>query len=103
MTCYADFCMELERAEETFRLMRAIRSLAYNRALQPLVEGRIERAEAKIRSHLMIHDLETTRIGQFQVVMDEEGDITLSRLPLDGDWQQMSLPRVVGSQMPTNP
>ena len=85
--------MEREAAAEAYRLMRAVRSLAYNRNLKPVIEGRIERAEAKVRGYMMVNELSSTRIGAFEVDMDEDGDLSLTRLQLD-DWQQLSLPRV---------
>ena len=74
----------------------AIRSLAYNRELQPLVEDKIERAEASIRGYLLVNGVATARVGPYQVDMDEEGDISLTRLPVD-DWQQMPLSQLGGS------
>ena len=88
--------MEREAAAETYRLMRAIRSLAYNRNLKPVIEGRIERAEAKVRGYMMVNELSSTRIGAFEVEMGEEGDLSLTRLQMD-EWQQLSLPRVADS------
>ncbi len=90
--------MEREAPSDIYRMMRAIRSLAYNRELQPLVEGRIERAESKIRGYLLTNSLTATRIGPYQVEINEEGDIDYSRLPVDDNWQQLSLPQVTGSQ-----
>ena len=66
--------MEREGPEVMVRLMRSIRSLAYNRELQPLVEDRIERAESSLRGYLLINGLAATRVGFYQVEMDEEGD-----------------------------
>ena len=91
--------MEREGPEVMVRLMRSIRSLAYNRELQPLVEDRIERAEANLRGYLMANDLRSARIGLYEVGMDEEGGISLERLPTD-DWQQLSLPQLDGSREP---
>lgn len=85
--------MEREATAETFRLMRAVRSLAYNRELKPVIEGRIERAETNIRGYMLANSLRTTQIGAFEVEMDEDGDLALSRLPMD-EWEQMPLPRV---------
>ena len=84
--------MEREVPAERYRVMRAVRSLAYNRELKPVIEGRIERAEAKVRGFMMANELSSTRIGAFEVEMDEDGDLSLTRLELD-DWQQLSLPR----------
>ena len=89
--------MEREGLEVVVRLMRSIRSLAYNRELQPLVEDRIERAEANLRGYLLTNGLAATRVGPYQVEMDEEGDIFLARLPGD-DWQQLPLPQLDGSR-----
>jgi hypothetical protein len=85
--------MEREGAAEAYRLMRAVRSLAYNRKLKPVIEGRIERAEAKVRGYMMVNGLSSSRIGAFEVELDEDGDLSLTRLQSD-DWQQLSLPRV---------
>ena len=89
--------MERGSPEEAYRLMRAVRSLAFNRTLQPLVVDRIVRAESKIRGYLLTHDLEATRLGAYLVEMDEDGDLHLSRLAVD-DWQQMKLPSLDGSE-----
>ncbi len=89
--------MEREGLEVMVRMMRSIRSLAYNRELQPLVEDRIERAEASLRGYLLVNGLATARVGPYQVDMDEEGDISLTRLPVD-DWQQVPLPQLDGSR-----
>ena len=88
--------MEREAPAERYRVMRAVRSLAYNRELKPVIDGRIERAEAKVRGYMLASDQTTTRIGAFQVDIDEDGDLALTRLQMD-DWQQLSLPRVTES------
>jgi hypothetical protein len=103
LECYAETSMERERPNEMVRLMRAIRSLAYNRELQPLVEGRIERAESKLRGYLIRQNLTVTRIGPYEVELDGEGDILLSRLPMDDGWEQLSLPRLDSSILPQKP
>ena len=93
--------MEREGPEVAIRLMRSIRSLAYNRELQPLVEDRIERSEASLRSYLLINGLTTTRVGPYQVDMDKDGGISLTRLPVD-DWQQLPMPKLDGSEEPSS-
>jgi len=82
--------MEREGPESTIRLLRAIRSLAYNRRLQPLVEQRIERAEATIRSHLILQGTAEIQIAPYEVQASEDDDIQLTRLSVD-EWQQMPL------------
>ncbi len=91
--------MEREGPEVMVRLIRSIRSLAYNRKLQPLVEDRIERAEASLRSYLLTDGAATTRVGPYQVDMDEEGGISLTRLPGD-DWQQLPLSQLEHCEPP---
>ena len=90
-TCYAEH-MEREPPEVARRLMRACRSLNYNRELQPLVEARIERAEGMIRGHLLAWGQTALRLGAFQVEMEEDGSIELTQLQVDG-WEQMPLPQ----------
>ena len=83
--------MEREPPEVARRLMRAARSLNYNRELQPLVEERIERAEGKLRGYLLARGLTRLRLGAFQVEMGEGGAIDIERVPLDDNWRQMPL------------
>ena len=82
--------MEREGTEATIRVLRAIRSLAYNRRLQPLVEERIERAEATIRSHLILQGTAEAQIGPYEVQTNEKNEIRITRLSVD-EWQQMPL------------
>jgi hypothetical protein len=82
--------MEREGVESTIRVLRAIRSLAYNRRLKPLVEERIERAEATIRSHLMLQGTAEIQIGPYEVQANEQDEIRITRLSVD-EWQQMPL------------
>jgi hypothetical protein len=70
--------MERELQVDRYRILRAVRSLAYNREMKPVIEGRIERAEAKVRGFMMINGLSSSRIGAFKVIMDEDGDISLN-------------------------
>ena len=93
--------MEREGPEVMVRLIRSIRSLAYNRKLQPLVEDRIERAEASLRGYMSTNGLAATRVGPYQVDMDEEGGISLALQPGD-DWQQLPLSQLDGSQEPSS-
>ena len=82
--------MEREGPESTIRLLRAIRSLAYNRHLQPLVEERIARAEATIRSHLILSGTAETQIGPYEIQANDNNEIQITRLSVD-EWQQMPL------------
>jgi len=91
--------MEREAPVEKYHVMRAVRSLAYNRELKPVIDGRIERAEGKVRGYMLTNNQTTTRIGVFQVEIDEGGDLVLTRLEMD-DWQQLSLPKV--TELPGN-
>jgi hypothetical protein len=89
--------MEQEGSEATIRLVRAIRSLAYNRRLQPLVEDRIERAEATIRSHLLSSETTEARLGPYEMRVDDEGEIQIRRISQDG-WRQMPLVAIAKRQ-----
>jgi hypothetical protein len=84
--------MEREPPEVARRLMRACRSLTYNRDLQPLIEERIERAEGTLRGHLLAKDVTSVRLGPYQVEIRAEGSIELEQIDVDG-WQQMPLPQ----------
>ena len=88
--CYAIRNMEREGQETTIRLVRAIRSLAYNRHMQPLVAQRIERAEAAIHSYLLLRDAREAQIGPYEVKVDEVDNIHLKQLYVN-DWHQMPL------------
>lgn len=90
-TCYPMWHMEREPPEVARRLMRAARSLNYNRELQPLVEERIQRAEGTLRGFLIARGLTALRLGAFQVEMGEDGAIDIERVALDGNWRQMPL------------
>ena len=88
--CYADNSMERESPENTIRLIRAIRSLSYNRNLQPLVEQRIERAEVTIRGHLLVKGTTGIQIGPYEVKINGPDEIEISKQSLD-DWHQIPL------------
>ena len=82
--------MGKEAPADRYHVMRATRSLAYNRELKPVIVGRIERAEATIRGYLLGQGLASTQIGAYEIAMDEEGDISYTRISTD-DWQQLEL------------
>ena len=42
---------------------------------------------------MLVNNLTSTRIGVFQINLNEENEISLSRLAID-NWQQLSLPQV---------
>jgi hypothetical protein len=82
--------MQESGLENKRQVYRAIRSLIHNRQLQPLVSERIERAEATIRSGLLVNDTTELRVGNFEVILDESNRINLNRLTVDG-WRQVPL------------
>jgi hypothetical protein len=84
--------MERELQVDRCRIMHAARSLAYNRELKPVIEGRIERAESKIRGYLLGHGLDADKVGAFEVAIDDNGDISYARLSID-EWEQLELPQ----------
>ena len=72
--------------------MRAIRSLVWNRALLPIIEDRIFRAEQLILAYLAVQGSTQATLGGFQIELVDEA-IQISQLPTD-DWRQMPLPKV---------
>lgn len=82
--------MEREQPIATPDLMRSVRSLAWNRSLRPIIEDRVERAEQQIRGFLLVHGIMAMRVGIFRVVLAENGDLQLERLPTT-EWHQPHL------------
>jgi len=72
--------MERKGPDPTDRLLRATRSLAFNRKLRPLVEQSIAHAEKTIRSHFLLHELTELQIGSYQVRMSASDEIQLTFL-----------------------
>jgi hypothetical protein len=56
----------------------------------PVIEDRLERAESQLRSYLYVQGRRSVRAGVYQVELDEEENVHLTRLPVD-DWQQLQL------------
>lgn len=71
--------------------LRAVRSLAWNRQLLPIVQRRLDRAENIVRSQLLIHGGESIAAGPFGVSLNEDQEVDLSWQGGD-DWQQLHLP-----------
>ena len=84
--------MEREHLSLDRQTIRAIRSLAWNRALLPIIEDRIFRAEQLILAYLTIQGTTQACLGAFEVELEDE-TIRITQLQTD-DWAQMPLPRV---------
>ena len=54
------------------------------------MEERIERAEATIRSHLILQGTAETQIGPYEIQTNDNDEIQITRLSVD-EWQQMPL------------
>lgn len=80
-----------EISSADYRLIRAARSFAYNKQYLPVISDRLERAEDKIRTYLLMAGLSEKDIGPLSVEMDCEGDISVTFNTLDG-WEQLSIP-----------
>lgn len=80
-----------EISSSDYRLIRAARSLAYNRQYLPVISGRLERAEDKIRTYLLMAGVSEKDIGPLSVEMDPNGYIDVTFNTLDG-WEQLSIP-----------
>jgi len=80
--------LELEGAKV---FLRAVRSLAWNRQLLPIIQERLNRAESIVRSQLLIRGGESIAAGPFGVSLNEDQEIDLSWQGGD-DWQQLHLP-----------
>jgi hypothetical protein len=78
-------------AEDTVRVLRAIRSLNYNRRLLPLIERRIEYSEATIRNHLLLRGETEDQVGPYEIRLDDTGKVGVTQAYTD-DWSQMDLP-----------
>ena len=78
--------MERNGPDSTDRLLRATRSLAFNRKLRPLIEQSITHAEKTIRNHFILHKLTELQIGSYQVRMSASDEIHLT-LHSDEDLQ----------------
>jgi hypothetical protein len=83
--------MEREKSMVTPRVVRAVRSLVYNRLLLERVLQRIEKAEAIVLSYLLARGDSTTQIGLFHVELDEANHLTITRAEAEG-WEQMIIP-----------
>lgn len=83
--------MEREGVEDTARVLRAIRSLVYNRRILPIIERRIFQAETTIRAHLLVRNSTENQVGPYQVEVDEEDDIRVTQTAFD-EWNQLELP-----------
>ena len=71
------------------RLIRAIRSLEYNRTLKTKAEERAQKAEATVKTHLELLETATAKVGGYQVEIID-GEVKVTYLPQDG-YQQLRL------------
>ena len=81
------------RPETDLLLMRAVRSLAWNQMVLPIIQARLERAESIVRSQLLLNGEGALRVGPYEVSLGQDEAITLTRLESDG-WQQLRLPEL---------
>ena len=79
------------RIKEILRAIRAARSYEYNRVLRPKVEARLERAQSRLKSYLMLSGATSARLGGYQVELID-GELVVNELPPDG-WEQLEMER----------
>jgi len=70
--------------------MRAVRSLAWNRLLLPLIQARLERAERVVRSQLFLMGEACLQVGPYEISRNQDEEIALTWQASD-DWQQLHL------------
>jgi hypothetical protein len=75
--------------KERLKAIRAARSFEYNRALQPKVEARLEKARSRLKAYLMLEGVISMRLGDYQAEL-VDGELVLTKLPPDG-WEQAEL------------
>ncbi len=73
--------------------LRAVRSLAWNRQLLPIIQERYNRAENIVRSRLLVRGGESVHVGPYEVSLTEDQDIGLTWNG-DDEWRQLHLPDV---------
>ena len=72
--------------KERLRIIRATKSYEYNRARAPEIAARLEKARSKLKSYLMLHGVNSMRLGGYQLELIE-GELVVTNLPPDGSEQ----------------
>lgn len=75
-----------DRMKEHEHAMRAARSYAYNKELQPKVEERLAKALSVLESYMLQTGQEAVRLGRYQVER-RDGEMHVGQAPPDG-WEQ---------------
>src|SRR5689334_22694668 len=71
------------------RVARALSILEHNRRLKAVAEERIEKAESRVRSYLLLYGFTSARLAGFQIELDGD-ELKLTRLPSEGEAEQLS-------------
>ena len=71
--------------------LRAVRSLAWNRQILPVIQERYNRAEDIVRSRLLVRGGESLHVGPYELSLTEDQDIGLTWNG-DDEWRQLHLP-----------
>ena len=82
---------ETRDARDDMVFLRAVRSLAWNRQLLPVIQERYNRAEDIVRSRLLVRGGESLHVGPYEVSLTEDQDIGLTWNG-DDEWRQLQLP-----------
>jgi predicted RNA-binding Zn-ribbon protein involved in translation (DUF1610 family) len=77
------------QAQYEHKVARALSILEHNRALKAIAEGRIEKAESRVRSYLLLYGFTSARLAGFQIELDGD-ELHLTRLPIEEDAEQLA-------------
>lgn len=75
--------------KERLQIIRAAQSYEYNRVRAPEVEARLEKARSRLKSYLILHGVNSMRLGGYQLEL-VEGELVVTNLPPDG-FEQLEL------------
>jgi len=79
----------IPEAKYEHRVARALSILEHNRALKAITEERIEKAESRVRSYLLLYGFTSARLAGFQIELDGD-ELHLTRLPTEEDAEQLA-------------
>jgi predicted RNA-binding Zn-ribbon protein involved in translation (DUF1610 family) len=77
------------QAQYEHKVARALSILEHNRALKAIAEGRIEKAENRVRSYLLLYGFTSARLAGFQIELAGD-ELHLTRLPAEEEAEQLA-------------
>lgn len=82
---------ETRDSRDDMVFLRAVRSLAWNRQMLPIIQARYNRAEDIVRNRLLVRGEERIHVGPYEISLTEDQDIDLTWNG-DDEWKQLHLP-----------